>query len=56
MPRYNCECQKCDAIYEVGVPIEKLDEFDKQNKKKHRCPECDGKMKRLMGAPAFRIN
>jgi predicted nucleic acid-binding Zn ribbon protein len=58
MPRYDCECQneKCQRVFEVGVPLDDLAEFDNQENKEHRCPECEGKLKRLMGTPDFRIN
>ena len=57
MPLYECECQnkECQRVFEVIVPLEELDTFDKQRSKKNRCPSCGGKLKRIMSPVDFRI-
>ncbi len=61
MPRYDCECENEKCItrtwrrFEVGVPLDDLDKFDNQKNPEHHCPECEGRLKRLMSPVDFRI-
>jgi len=56
MPLYNCQCKECAKVFEVLVPLDELDKFDKQRRKKDRCPACGGRLKRHMPGPMFKIN
>ena len=59
MPLYDCRCQndECRRMFEVIVPLNEANRFDKQRSKKNRCPGCQGKLKRLMSPPRIiRIN
>lgn len=45
MPRYDLECKQCSAIWDVHIPLDKLEE-------ELECPVCKKTLKRLMPAPA----
>jgi len=49
MARYDYECKKCNAIWDVSVPLKDLD-------KELKCPTCDEKLTRNMPAPYFKVN
>ena len=44
MPTYEYECQKCGHRFELFQPI--------KDKPKRACPECRGRVKRLLGMGA----
>jgi putative FmdB family regulatory protein len=44
VPTYDYECQRCDHRFEVFQTI--------NEERKKRCPECNGKVRRLLGSGA----
>ncbi len=47
MPIYEYECRRCGHLFEL---IQKL-----SDKPRQRCPECSGKVDRLISSPAIRF-
>ena len=49
MPMYNFLCNKCESIWEVQVSLDEID-------KKLECPDCKETLKKMLSAPAFKVN
>lgn len=47
MPIYEYQCQKCEKVFEI---TQKITEAPKK-----KCPECSGKLEKLLSAPAFHL-
>ncbi len=48
MPRYDMHCEKCQKVFEVGIPLNKYDE-------KVKCPYCETELKRQLSSVPFRV-